>query len=153
MKKSRLILGGISIFILVAALTVMILEWAIPFKLWTFPLLDFIAIIFLGFGVMTLVLGISRKSPTYLFLSAILLGLAAIYILLQYIAWWIGLVAVVVLWIIFAIVSIMRNGNKTEDIALNKSPEYKNYEQRKAEKEEAEKAEEKEELPELKSFK
>ena len=43
-------------------------------------------------------------------------------------------------------------GNKTEQ-ALNKDPEYKNYNQRRAEKLEQEKNLPKEELPEIKSFK
>ena len=46
----------------------------------------------------------------------------------------------------------MSNGSQTENVALNNSPEYKTYEERKAEEENA-KTEEKEELPEIKSFK
>ena len=47
----------------------------------------------------------------------------------------------------------MSAGNHTEEIALNKSPDYKNYEQRKAEREKAEAESEPEQLPEIKSFK
>ena len=43
-------------------------------------------------------------------------------------------------------------GNQTEEISLNKSPDYKNYKERKAEKQ-ANEVETKEELPTLKSFK
>ena len=72
---------------------------------------------------------------------------------MQYIIWWVALVILVVTVMIFPVISIIVCGNKTEDIALNKSEDYKNYEQRKAEKEAEEAAKEPEPLPEIKSFK
>ena len=60
----------------------------------------------------------------------------------------------VVLFAFFVLVNFLRSGNKTEEIALNKSPDYKNYEERKAEREAQEKAEEENYVPpEIKSFK
>lgn len=44
-------------------------------------------------------------------------------------------------------------GNQTEEISLNKSPDYKNYQERKAEKLAKEEEKVEEELPTLKSFK
>ena len=89
------------------------------------------------------------------FLSSILLGLAFVYAFCCSVPeqWWISLIVVAVIWLIFAILSIMSAGNHTEEIALNKSPDYKNYEQRKAEREKAEAESEPEQLPEIKSFK
>ena len=47
----------------------------------------------------------------------------------------------------------MSTGNKTESIALNDSPDYKNYKERREEKLKAEQEKGEEELPEIKSFK
>ncbi|MBE7089903.1 MAG: hypothetical protein E7362_03765 [Clostridiales bacterium] len=155
MSKNRKILGISSIAIFVVALAVMLMDWFIPLNLLFHPAANFAAILFLGFGIMTLVLAFRNKSPWFLFLSAILVGLCLLYVLLYVLLpdWWIAVVVVVAVWAIYAILSVTLFGNKTEAIALNKSPEYKNYEQRKAEKEEAEANKEEEPLPELKSFK
>ena len=64
-----------------------------------------------------------------------------------------AVISLIVVWAIFAIVSIIICGNQTENIALNKSSNYKDYKQRKVEKEESEKEKGKEEIPTLKSFK
>ena len=59
----------------------------------------------------------------------------------------------IVLPVIVMLLSLIVNGNKTEDIALNDNDDYKNYQERKAEEEAKKLNEEKEELPEIKSFK
>ena len=104
---------------------------------------------------MTLVLAFKNRSPWYFFLSVILFGLAALYITLQYIVWWLCLIVIVVLVAVTAITSIMVAGNQTENIALNKSPDYKTFDERKAEEKAKEANEEKVEkpLPKIKSFK
>ena len=155
MSKNKKILGVCSIAIFVVALAFMFIDWFAPLNLLVHPALNFVAILFLGFGIMTLVLALKGKSPWFLFLSAVLIGLFLLYILLDVLwpDWWIAVVVTVAVWAIYAILSITLFGNKTEAIALNKSPEYKNYEQRKLEKEEAEATKEEEPLPELKSFK
>jgi len=152
-NKKQLLLSIVSLVILVAGLVVLILQYAIPFGFMTHPLLNLVFIYALGFGVMTFVLGITYKTPWFFFIAATLLGLAIIYIFMQFAFWWIGLIVMFVFYAIIAIFSFMTTGNKTESIALNKSPEYKNYEQRKAEKQAKEAEEEKPELPEIKSFK
>lgn len=155
-KKLKTVVGISSIAIVVLALTFMIVDWAVPLNLFTHPVLNFLAIIFIGFGIMTLVLAFMKKSQWFIFLSAILTGLFALYLLLNLLglnAWWIAVVIMVAIWIIYAILSITVFGYKTENIAKNKSPEYKNYEQRKAEKAAAEAEKEEEPLPEIKSFK
>ena len=153
--KNRMILGVCSIAIFVLALAFMIIDWVLPLGFLVHPVLNCVAILFLGFGIMTLVLAFKKKSPWYMFLSAGLIGLVALYVLLARVlsAWWIELVVTLAIFAIFAILSVTMFGNKTEDIALNKSPEYKNYEQRKAEKQAAEAEKEEEPLPEIKSFK
>ena len=102
-----------------------------------------------------MVLAFKNASPWFFFVSAILLGIAAFYVLIQYVAWWICLIIVFVDWGIFAVTSYMVAGNQTENIALNKSPDYKTFEERKAEEKAKEEKEEKPEkpLPQIKSFK
>ena len=151
-SKRQLIVSLISILIVLGSLAFMLCDFLIPLNVWTHPVLNFFFCLFLGFGIMTMVIGFIKSSPWYFFLSSMLFGLTLIYALLQYLPWWIGVVIVVVVWVICAIVSFMSNGSQTENVALNNSPEYKTYEERKAEEENA-KTEEKEELPEIKSFK
>lgn len=153
--KSQLIVAILSIAVLVVSLVVTLCDAIIPLKFWLHPALTFGFCIFIGFGLILTVLGLGKKSVWYLFLGSVLLGLALIYAISQIVpdVWWVGIIVAVVVWAIFGVMSFVSNGNKTEEIALNKSPEYKNYEQRKAEKDELEKNKEKEELPKIKSFK
>ena len=133
----------------------MIVDWAVPLKVWTHPILNFLFGLALGFGIISLTLACIRRSPWYFFLCAILLGLALFYVTVQYVVWWLCLVIILVLMAVTIITSLMVAGNKTEEIALNKSPDYKSFEQRKAEEKEKEAKEEKQEkpLPQIKSFK
>ncbi len=152
-SKSRLVIGVAAIFILLVSLAVTLCDAFIPLNIWIHPVLTFIFCLFVGFGILCIFLGFARKSVWFFFLSAIMIGLAFLYAASMELEWWIGLIILVVIWAIFGIISIVYNGNRTEDIALNKSPDYKDYEQRKAEKEAAEKNEEPKELPKIKSFK
>ena len=144
-----------AICIVAASVIFTLLDALIPLNVWTHPVLNFLFCIALGFGVMTLVMAFKHQSTWFFFVSAILLGLAFFYVLLQYVPWWICLIIVVAIWAIFAIVSVAAAGNMTESIALNKSSDYKTFEQRKAEEKEQRASEEKTEkpLPEIKSFK
>lgn len=151
--KKNLFLGVSVITILMLSLVFALLDALIPLKIWIHPALNFLFALCIGFGIMTLVLAFAKKSPWFFFLSATLLGLAFFYVLMQYIAWWIVLIILVVVLAIFAVVSIIISGNQTENIALNKSSDYKNYEQRKAEEQKKENTEDEKPLPELKSFK
>ena len=152
-SKKQLLISVVSLLILVASIAFLLLDVLLPIGLWTHPALNFFFVMFVGFSVLTLVLGFSKASPWYFFLSGLLIGLCAIYALIQYIEWWAALLVVLGIWIIFAAISFIKAGNKTEEIAMNTSSEYKNYEQRKAEKQALEQAKEPEELPKLKSFK
>lgn len=150
-SKNRVILGITSIIIFVLATVLMIVDWAVPLNLFTHPVLNFVAVLFLGFGIISLVLSLKKKLVWFLFLSAILIGFFALYILLNVLdAWWIALVIMVAIWAVFAIISVMVFGNITENISINKSPDYKTYHERKAEQKEET---EEETLPEIKSFK
>ena len=157
MKNGKnLVLGIVSITILVASLAFALVDAFLPLNLWVHPILNFFFGIFAGFGVTVLVLAIKDKATWYFFISAILLALAVLYVLIAYsVVWWTIIISIAVLLAVFAIVSVMVAGNMTEDISLNKSPDYKTFEQRKAEEKEKEQNQEKEEkpLPELKSFK
>ena len=154
--KNQLIISIVSILISVTSLVFCILDFTGALKLWLtawHPILTFLLFMFIGFGVLTIVLGAVRKSPWLYFLSSILFGLSIFGILFHYLPWWICLIALVVLWIIIGLLSFVSAGNKTESIALNNSEDYKNYKERRAEKFQAEESKEKEELPEIKSFK
>ena len=155
LTKKRLAVSIAAIAILVVSLAVALCDALIPLDIWVHPILTFLFCIFVGFGVMCLVFGFTKKSPWYFFLSAIFLGLAFVYAFCCSVPdfWWISLIVVAVIWAIFAILSFMSSGSHSEDIALNKSPDYKNYEQRKADRERAESEKQPEPLPEIKSFK
>jgi ABC-type multidrug transport system fused ATPase/permease subunit len=153
MKNKRLVLGLTSIAVILVSLAVMLVDIFAPLNLWTHPVLNLLFCMFVGFGILTLVLAVKSKSPWYFFLSAFLLGLALFYALMQYVKWWIALVVLLLLLIVVAIISVIVAGNKTEDIALNKSAEYKDYKQRREEKIAKEENEQPEELPQIKSFK
>ena len=151
--KKQLAISLIAILITLASFTIMLLDFLIPLKIWVHPILTFLLCMCSGFGVMSIVLAFIKKSPWYFFLSAVLLGLSVIYVMLQFLPWWIGVAGVGVLLIIIAIICFIVTNNKTDSIALNNSPEYKNYEQRKQEKIEQEKEQATEELSKIKSFK
>ncbi|MBE5734068.1 MAG: hypothetical protein E7347_03345 [Clostridiales bacterium] len=152
-KTKKLVIPVLSILILIASLAVMLCDIFIPLNFWTHPVLNFLFCLAIGYGVICISLGFIKTSAWYFFISAVLFGLALVYALMQYITWWIGLIIVGVILVIFAILSIISNGSKTEDIAINKSPDYKNYFQRKEEKEKQEAETQPEKLPEIKSFK
>lgn len=153
-EKNKVVLL-VSIAILVASLAITLCDALIPLGVWVHPILTFLFCLFVGFGVTLVVLAFVVRSPFYFFLSAGLLGLALFYALVNYMEWWICLIALFVTWGVFACLSFLVNGNKTEDIALNKSKDYKDYKTRKAEKEaaEAKESESQKELPKIKSFK
>lgn len=154
-SKKKLLLGVSAICILVLSLVFALLDALIPLNIWTHPVLNFLFGIFAGSGIVTLFLAFKNKSPWFFFVSAILLGFALFYVLIQYVPWWICLIIVFADWGIFAVTSYMVAGNQTENIALNKSPDYKTFEERKAEEQAKAANEEKTEkpLPKIKSFK
>ena len=154
--KSQKIIAFSAIALLLVSLALMFVDIFVPeFKFGYHPILTFLFCNFVGLGIICLTLGVLKKSSFYFFLSAILLGLSIFYvfIILSLKYWWAGVIVLAAFWFIMSIFCFISGSNKTESIALNDRPDYKNYEQRKAEKE-AKKAEEKEkELPKLKSFK
>ena len=154
-SKKNLFLGVSALTILTLSLVFALLDALVPLNIWTHPVLNFLFALCVGFGIMTLVMAFIKKSAWFFFVSAVLLSIALFYALIHYITWWILLIILVVFLAIIAVVSVMTAGNQTEDIAINKSKDYKNYEQRKAEEKEHQKDAEKEEkpLPEIKSFK
>ena len=145
----------VSIAILAVSLVVTLCDALVPLEIWVHPILTFLFCLFVGFGVALVILAFIARSPFYFFLSAGLLGFALFYVLVNYMEWWIGLIALLVTWGVFACLSFLVNGNRTEDIALNKSENYKDYKTRKAEREtaEAKESESQKELPEIKTFK
>ncbi len=150
-SKSRIVSLTISLLILVGALVFMICDWAIPIGLWTHPLLNFFAFLCVGFGIMSVVFAFLRKSPWFFFLSGGLIAFVGLYVSIQYLAWWISVIIFIFIFAVAALLSLIVVGNKTENIALNDSADYKDYKERKSEKDSEEK--ETEELPEIKSFK
>ncbi len=153
-SKNQKILAIVSIFVLLISVALMLIDFFTEFSFGYHPLLTFVFSLTVGFGIMCLALGLAKKSSWQFFLSAVLLGLASLYIFIIYIEmWWICLVLLAVIWGVLAIVCFMIGGNKTEDIALNEKEDYKDYKQRREEKKIEEEFAPKEELPKVKSFK
>ena len=149
MKNNRLVLGVLSVLIVLSALTFTLLNALLPFDFLVHPILNFLLIIFVGFGILAFCLGLTKKSPWFIFISNILLSLSVLYLTLYYVKWWISLLIVVVFAVCVSIISVMRCGNVTEQTD-NNNPNYKNYFERKKEQEGKD---EEQEIPELKSFK
>lgn len=150
--KNQKIISVVSIGILIVSLALMFVDiFVSDFSFGYHPALTFLFCLFVGFGIVCLLLGLKNKSSFCFFLSAVLLGLDLFYIFLAFALklWWAGLIVLAVFWAVMSILCFLSGSNKTEDIALNEKAEYKNYKQREAEKVKTEK----EELPELKSFK
>ena len=93
-SKKLMLLAIVSLFVLLASLTVMLLDIFIPLDFWTHPVLNFLFCLCVGFGLISLILGFINKSSWHFFISSILLGLALIYLLAQYMYFWIGLIIV-----------------------------------------------------------
>ena len=153
-KQSAFAVGAFFVFALALVLT--ILEWTGSFTICSHPAWMFFFVLAAGLSVLLTVQGLLDKSPFFMMLAAILIVFALTYALIDWadIPWWVAVLADVVLVAAFVLLNFLRTGNKTEAIALNKYPEYKDYEQRKAEREEREKAEEENYVPpQIKSFK
>jgi predicted membrane protein len=143
----------VSIIILLVSLTITLCDaLIIDFDLWVHPILTFLFFVASQLGLFVLVKGVNNKSPWQFFLSCGLLSLALLYVLIQYVFVWLAIVIVIVFVGVMALLSLAVCGNKTENIALNKDPEYKDYKTRMAEKKAQEDNEVKEEVK-IKSFK
>ena len=154
LTKNQFIVAICSVAILLISLTVLLLDVFVPLNFWTHPVLNFLFMLSIGYGVMCLVIGIVKRSSANLFLSAILLGLALLYAFTNLIGkFWVAIIIDIVVFAIIFIAIFMLGANKTESIALNEAEDYKNYKERQKEKAEEEKNKEEEKLPEIKSFK
>ncbi len=151
--RKQLVYGIVSIVILLASLSLTLCDALIPLNIWVHPALTFVFALAVGFGAMCVVLGVAKKSAWYIFLAAILLGIALFYVLIHYIKWWLVLITIVVFWLIIRVICFLIINNNTENIALNKSKDYKNYEERCAEKATTESDVKPEDLPKIKTFK
>ena len=141
------------IIIFLISLTITLCDALISgFDLWVHPILNFLFFVASLLGLFVLVKGVINKSPWQFFLSCGLLSLALLYVLIQYVFIWLAIVIVVVFASVMALLSLAICGNKTENIALNKDPEYKDYKTRMAEKKAQEDNEDKEEVK-IKFFK
>ena len=129
--KNRLIFGVISIVILLTSLVITLIDALVPLRLWTHPILNFFFFMFSMYGIVAFVYGIIKESPWWFFICSILLGLSVFYVLMQYVKWWLALIVVIVVIAVVAILSFVFLGNKTEEIALNESADYKTYKERK----------------------
>ncbi len=148
-SKKQVIFYAVAILIVLSSVAFLLCDCLIPLNIWTHPVLNFLFFICLGFGIEVFVYGFINKSPWFIFVSSLLLGLTLIYLLAHYIAWWIGLIVIVSIWVVIAFINIIFIGNKTENIALNSSDDYVPYKDRiKQDKEEKP-----EDLPQIKSFK
>ena len=149
MKKNTLLFPILSIIVLTSALVFALLDALIPINFLIHPILNFLLVIFVGFGVLLFAKGASAKSHWFLFISNLLLSLALLYLTVTYVKWWLSVLIVFVFSAIFSILSYCICGS-IEKVADNKKEGYLSYEQRKSLKEEDCSSQE---LPEIKSFK
>ncbi len=151
-QKTYLIISLISVVLSVAFMVVNYL--AFPSFL-VHPVLNSVALLFFVLSLTSLTAAVKEKAPIYFLLGGVLLSLVILYVLLALFIelWWIAVVCTIAVLVVVMLLSYIIVGNKTEEIALNKSKDYKDYLQRKEEKEKAEESKEKQELPEIKSFK
>ena len=152
-KGKAYLLCGIAIIVLSVAFMVINLLYFEDFLV--HPVLNAVALLAALFAIVSYVKAFSAKAPVYFMLGGILLGLVILYVLLALFIkfWWVAIIITIAVFMITALVSYIVAGNRTEEIALNKSSEYKNYEERMKEKYEQAEKEDKKELPEIKSFK
>lgn len=149
--NEKKIIGIASIIILLLSLILMIMDFVLPLNLWTHPVLNFFFSLFIGLGITCIMIGLLKHRVFMFFIGILLSGLAVFYLIIQYFVWWIALISCFVYIAVLTIINILINGNKTDDIALNNSKDYRDYRNR-AEKTDIEE-EKQEELPEIKSFK
>lgn len=151
-QKTYLIISLISVVLSVAFMVVNYL--AFPSFL-VHPVLNSVALLFFVLSLTSLTAAVKEKAPIYFLLGGVLLSLVILYVLLALFIelWWIAVVCTIAVLVVVMLLSYIIVGNKTEEIALNKSKDYKDYLHRKEEKEKAEESKEKQELPEIKSFK
>ena len=141
MRKNRVGLT-IALIIVVVSLALMIITLILPIeKRVMHPLLFFVYSLSIGFGVMSLCYGIIRKSPVPFFLATLplLITLTISLIVFAKLIWWAILVSDVVLLFVVMLISLILNGNRTEQIALNTDPNYKTFKEKEAEKEQLKK--------------
>lgn len=149
MKKNALLFSILSIIILTVALTFALLDALIPINFLIHPILNFLLLIFVGFGVLFFAKGVSNNSHWFLFISNLLLSLALLYLTVTCVKWWLSVLIVFVFSAIYSIIAYCFCGN-IEQVADNKKEGYLTYEQKKSFKEEDCSSQE---LPEIKSFK
>ena len=145
MRKNKIGLI-ISLCIVVLSLAFMIITLVLPVdQRIMHPLLLFVYALSIGFGILSICYGIIRKSPAYFFLAVLplLIVLTISLIVFAHLIWWAIIVSDGVLLFVVGTLSLIINGNRTEDIAMNTAPDYKTFQQK--EKERLEKEEKKDE--------
>ena len=151
--KSNKFYLALGLIVLIASLAVTFInEYAIvPHSIHS--LLLFFIILGFGLGAVALLRGIVNKSPFFIFLSALALivALTLLLICVSDIVWWLIVLCNIVLAIMLMCVSLFVMGNKTEEIAMNNSPEYETYKERTAKKA-IEEENIQAEMPKLRSF-
>lgn len=147
--KKNLLTAFLSIAIIIISLSFFIVNVVKPLDIWTHPILNFLVLLFLGFGLMFTIKGFLSKSSITILFGSILLSLAIFYITIQYLAWYVALISSVCYALCISIISNTLYGNKN-DYADNDSLDYKNYLERKTEESNKE---DQEDLPKIKSFK
>ena len=149
MKKNNLLFLSLSILILIIALTFTLLDALLPIGFLIHPVLSFLLVLFLGFGVLLFFNGVKIKSHWFLFVSNIFLSLALLYLTVTFVKWWLSILIVVVFSAILSIFTVLVCGN-AQEYADNKKDGYLTYAERKNLKEEDASTQP---LPEIKSFK
>ena len=119
------------------------------------PVLNAVALTAFAFSIASYIAAAEAKAPVYFMLGGILIGFVLLYLLIGFFPkyWWIAVIATIAVWLVTAFSSYLVAGNKTEEIALNKKPEYESYDKRMEKKYADAEVKDGAELPEIKSFK
>ncbi len=134
-KKSKKDIFAVSA-VLILAVIVMILRITVSgFVCFAHPIFAFLYTACAGLCLLYLVNGIIYKSPVDFFAFALTFLFVLTYSLIDFakLEWWAVLIIDLVAVVLSIFLSFLVSGNKTEDIALNEKPDYKNYKQRQEE--------------------
>ena len=128
LTKKQAVYAVVATFVCILAMIMTILEYEKVFVICSHPVYMFFLVLSAGLGILLIAQGIIEQSPFRFFLAAVLVVYAISYSLIDFanLPWWIVVIVAAVVLIAFATLSLLRAGNKTEGIALNKYPEYKN---------------------------
>ena len=114
-KLNKKVIGCLFIAVLMIASILLVLQVAGIFNFWQGVILNFFFVIFLGFGIIGILVGFVQKKTFSLFIGSILFSVGLFYALFNLFSiWWIALILCLVFIAIIAIISYICFGNKSD---------------------------------------